>query len=195
MIERLSKNWWLLAFCGVLDGTIAWLFFGESGRGFRSMQDILLLARIMVAAGVCSIAAGIWAEKGQSWLLAVHGVACSGLGLILSLWRGPLQFRTIALLIFVMAVSLGAYELARARRLRNEQVAAGWLLGVAGALAFGFTLVFLGFALHWIRLAPASPGESLDWLGSFFAFSAVSMLGLALRPGLRSVAGETLPAL
>lgn len=194
-MQRLSKSWWLFALCAVLDGAISWLFFRQSEHGVYSIRDVLLLARIMTAAGICTMAVAIWAKSIEAWLLALNGVACTVLGLILSLWRGPVQFRTIALLVVVMAVSMGVYELTRAHHLRSkQQIAAGWLFELAGAVALGFALVFLGFALQWIRLTPGEPGQSLDWLGSFFALTAVSMLGLVLQPGLRSGPGETLPA-
>jgi hypothetical protein len=56
-----------------------------------------------------------------------------------------------------------------------------WLLGAAGVASVGFALVFFAFMSRWIRLDPASPTQTLLWLGSYFGFSAICMLGLALR--------------
>jgi len=42
-------------------------------------------------------------------------------------------------------------------------------------------LAFFAFVFSWIKLAPGSPGQSWLWLGSYFGFSAVCMLALALR--------------
>jgi hypothetical protein len=55
-----------------------------------------------------------------------------------------------------------------------------WFFGIAGAASLGFALAFLAFAFHWIKL---EPGAHLDflWFGSYFGFSAICKLGLALR--------------
>jgi hypothetical protein len=45
----------------------------------------------------------------------------------------------------------------------------------------GFALAFFAFVFRWIKLEPGSPAQTLHWLGSYFGFSAVCMLGLALR--------------
>ena len=119
-------------------------------------------------------------QKGKSWLLLLNGLACSALGLIFTFWTGPLAFRTVALLIVLMAMSIGIYELATARTLRRH-LADEWLLGAAGVASVGFASVFFAFVFRWIKLEPGSPAQTLHWLGSYFGFSAICMLGLALR--------------
>jgi len=111
----------------------------------------------------------------------LNGLAFGALGLILTFWTGPLAFRTIALLIVVMAMSAGIYKLATARTLRRERhVADEWLLGAAGLASVGFALVFFAFVFGWIKLEPR-PSQTVLWLASYFAFSAICMLGLGLR--------------
>jgi hypothetical protein len=78
---------------------------------------------------------------------------------------------------FVMAVSLGTHELATAGRLRWR--IRRWFPGTAGAVLVGFALVFLAFVLGWIKLGPAGFAQTLFWLGSYFGFSAICMLGMA----------------
>jgi uncharacterized membrane protein HdeD (DUF308 family) len=136
----------------------------------------VILGWLTLAAGACMIAAGIW-RRGRSWLLALNGLACSALGAAFAFWTGPLAFRTVALLIVVMAMSAGIYELAAARTSRRPLE---WLLGLAGTVSVGFALVFLAFVFRWIRLEPG-PAQTLLWLGSYFGFSAICMLGLAPR--------------
>jgi hypothetical protein len=115
-------------------------------------------------------------------MLVLNGLACSALGLILAFRAGgQISFRTIALLVVVMAMSIAIYELAAARRV-GSRLAAEWLLGAAGAVSLGFASAFLAFALHWIKLDPGSPAQTLHWLGSYFGFAAICMVGLALRP-------------
>lgn len=186
MTQKLIKNWWLLALCGVLDAMISVLYFiGQHTNGpltFHSWHGtVIFLGRLTLAAGACAIAAGIWSSrKGKSWLLVLNGVACSALGAIFTFWTGPLAFRTVALLIVVMAMSIGVYEVAIARALRRHLMGE-WLAGAAGVASIGFALAFLAFVFRWIKLNPASPGQTLLWLGSYFGFSAICMLGLALH--------------
>jgi uncharacterized membrane protein HdeD (DUF308 family) len=207
LIQTLIKNWWLLALCGVLDAIISVMnFFMQRPDGSPTLRTfvhsrgtVVHMGMLALAAGACTIAAGIWSSrKGKSWLLVLNGLACSALGLIFTFWTGPLAFRTVALLIVVMAMSIGIYELATARTLRRH-LADEWLLGAAGVASVGFALAFFAFVFRWIKLEPGSPAQTLHWLGSYFGFSAICMLGLALRLhrlGLsQSGQWEDLPAL
>ena len=188
MIQTLIKNWWLLALCGLLDAILALLNVtmqdpdgSLTWRIFVPMSTGMLMCRLAVAAGACTIAAGIWrSRRGRSWLLVLNGLALSAYGLIpLIFWTRPLRFRLFALLLVVMAMSIGILELATARTLRR-QVADKWFLGLAGAASVGFALAFLSLGFRWIKLEPGSHSSFL-WIASYFGFSAICMLGLALR--------------
>jgi uncharacterized membrane protein HdeD (DUF308 family) len=182
MIQTLMRKWWLLAFCGVFYAIISVIFLNQVDPVSRRFTAFAFLGSVTLAAGVCTAASGILRlREARSWLLVLNGLACGALGLIFNLGTSrPIGFRTIALLIVVMATSIGIYELAVARtwRLADE-----WLLGVAGAVSIGFALVFLAFILRWIKLEPSPSGQTFRWLGSYFAFSAICALGLALHPG------------
>jgi hypothetical protein len=165
MIQRLVKDWWLLGLCVALEAIIAMTYFNYAGHGTNRRNAMVPLGELTLAAGICTIAAGILRSvEGKRWLLVLNGAACSALGLILAFWTGRIAFRTIALLIIVMAVSLGAHELASAGRLqwRMRQ----WLPGTAGVVLVGFAVVFFAFVLGWIKLDPAGPAQTLFWLGS-----------------------------
>lgn len=192
MIQTLIMNWLPLALCGVLYAIISVVYFNYAGHPFHATSAVMFLGKLTLAAGVCTIAAGIWSSrKGKSWLLVLNGVAGSALGLIFTFWTGPLAFRTIAIFIVVMALSIGIYELVTARTLRHH-LADGWLLGAAGVASFAFALAFFAFVFGWIKLEPGSPAQTLLWLGSYFGFSAICMLGLTLRlNGLRPAAHRT----
>jgi uncharacterized membrane protein HdeD (DUF308 family) len=183
--QRLFKSWWLLAWCGVLNAIISALYLMDRNRsGALTLHawrgTVILLGELTLAAGICTIAAGVWSSrKGKSWLLMLNGVACSVLGAILAFWAGPLAFRTIALLIVVMAISIGIYELRTART--SRLVADEWLLGAAGVASFSFAFAFLAFVFRWMKLEPGSPAQSWHWLGSYFGFSAICMLLLVVR--------------
>jgi len=80
-----------------------------------------------------------------------------------------------------MAMSTAILELAIARTLRRQRHVVGeWLLVLAGAASVGFALAFFALGFGWIKLEPRSNAELL-WLCSYFAFSAIGKLGLALR--------------
>ncbi|MFZ0589335.1 MAG: hypothetical protein WAM39_02515 [Bryobacteraceae bacterium] len=191
MIQTLIKNWWLLALCGVLDAIISIVYFDHAGHGFHSSKDILFLGRVSVAAGICAIAAAMWrSDKGKCWLLALNGLALGALGLIFNGIAGSrISFRTVALLILLMAISIGLLEMLTARTMRHRrQGVDGWFLGSAGAASVCFVVPFFALGFGWIRI---QPGSFLDllWLGSFFAFSAICMMALALRLHFQS--GQT----
>jgi len=189
MIRTLIKNWWLLALYGVFDALYsgANLFMQErdgslAWRTHAAKGTLALLGKLAIAAGACAIAAGVWrSAQGKSWLLALNGLALSTLGLIFTFWKGPLAFRTIALLLVVTALSIGIFEFVIARALgRERQVADEWFLRLAGVASIGFAFAFFAFAFHWIELEPRPHADFL-WFGAFFGFCAVCMLGLALR--------------
>lgn len=189
MIQTLTKNWWLLALCGVLEAiySFANLFMQDPDgsltlRKYALKSTVVFLGKLALAAGACTIAAGMWrSAQGKSWLLVLNGLALSALGLIFTFWTGPVAFRTIALLLVVMAMSIGIFELVIARASRRQRhVADEWFLGLAGAASVGFALAFLAFAFRWIKLE-SRPQSDFLWFSSYFGFSAMCMLGLALR--------------
>jgi hypothetical protein len=57
---------------------------------------------------------------------------------------------------------------------------AKWLLGAAGAVSVGFALVFLALAFRQMNVE-RSPLTDFLWFGSYYGFSAICKLGLALR--------------
>ena len=197
MVETLKRNWWLLALCGVLEALISAIYLIMQGAdgplAFHSWNGtIALLGKLSMAAGVCTVAAGLWRPgRGKVWLLALNGLALGALGLIgYGFVHFRISFRTIALLIVVMALSAGMFELAGARTLRRERHRAdGWFLDLAGGGSVGFGLAFLAFGFRWIRLTPGLHPDLL-WLGSYFGFSAICMLGLALRMHSRGLSQD-----
>ncbi len=181
MLQTLIKNWWLLALCGVFDAIMSAAYLIMQDTGFHAWSTVRFLGRLALAAGICAIVAAIWrSAKGKCWPLALHGLALGALGLILSgIFGSRISFRTIALLIILMALSAGILELATARSLRRH-LADEWFLGFAGAVSVGFALVFFAFGFGWIKMGPGSQ-SSIFWLGSYFGFSAIAWLALGLR--------------
>jgi uncharacterized membrane protein HdeD (DUF308 family) len=189
MIQTLRKNWWLLAWCGVLDAIISviYLIMYDAGPDapltFHGWNGVVVfLTGLALATGACTIAAGIWrSAKVKSWPLVLNGLAFSAYGLIPLVWRGPLSFDLFALLLVVMATMIGILALSIARTLRRH-VADEWFFGSLGAGSVGFALAFLALVNRWIQLEhrPFHPSVFL-WLCAYFGFSAICMLGLGLR--------------
>lgn len=188
MRGALTKTWWLLALCGVLDAVHAamnLLMLSPNGslslRRFALPNTVWDMGMLALAAGACAIAAGLWSSgRDHSWLLSLHGLALGAFGLIAvsPLVRGPLSFRPVSLLFVVMAVSIGAFTLGTAQTLRSG-VPERWYLGVAGAISIGFAFSFLAVGFDWVRLG--SPHSFWVWMSSYFGFCAIFMLWLALR--------------
>jgi uncharacterized membrane protein HdeD (DUF308 family) len=187
LIQTLTKNWWLLALCGVLDAIISVIYLiiyeaGPDALALHGNGTMAFLNRLALAAGACTIAASIWrSAEGKSWLLVLNGLALSAYGSMSLFWRGPLSYRFFALLVVVMAMTFGILAFTVARTLRRR-VADKWFFGSAGAASTGFALAFLALANHWIQLERRPFHHSVFlWFCFYFGFSAICMLGLALR--------------
>lgn len=189
-MQTLAKNWWLLALSGVLDAVISVIYFNHAGHGFHSTRDVFLMGRITMAAAVCTIAAGLWKTKSlRCWPLALNGLALGVLGLFLNGVFGlRIRFSAIAFLIILMAMSLGTLYFASARILwRGKRIVDGWVSAMVAIGSVVFACAFFVLGLGWAKIEPGSFTDIL-WLGSYFAFCSVCMLGSGLRlPGLRAV--------
>ncbi len=184
MFQTLMKRWWLLALSGVLYAmySVMNLFMQrpDGSVALRTTVDVsgtlVHMGELALAAGVCTIAAGIWSSANRrSWFLVLNGLACSALGVVFTFWATRrIAFRTIALLIVLMALSIAMYELATARTLRPH-LADKWLLDAAGVVAVGFALAFLALAFRQMNVE-RSPVVDFLWFGSYFGFSAICML-------------------
>lgn len=188
MVSTLTRNWMLLAMCGLLDGiiSVAYLvmWYTDGPVTFHSWNGtVVLQGKLAIAAGLLAIAASLWrASSGKCWPLALHGAALGALGMIMYSFTGfRISLLTISLLIVVMAVAVGILELILAQAVGLQRRAADrWVLSLAGAASGGFALTFLALGLRWIEIGPGSHVD-LFWLGAYFAFSAVCLVALALR--------------
>ena len=191
MIPTLIENWWLLALCGVLDAILSVVYFIDD-PGFHAWASIAFLGELALAAGACTIAAGIWrSAKGKCWLLVLNGLALGALGLLFTgIFGSRIGLRTIAMLLVVMALSIGVLEFITARILRRQRhVVDEWVLGLAGASSVGFASAFLALGFGWIKLGAGSNFDLL-LIASFFGFTSICMMGLALRLHSRGIGVE-----
>ena len=188
-MQTLIQNWWLMALCGVLQAvySVVILFMQNPDgplalRQYALQSTVVFLGTIAIASGIFAVAAGMWkSSQGKSWLLLVNGVALSTLGFMLTGSFGPqVSFRSITLLLAVMAISISIFELRIARTLRQNHLVNEWFLDLAGAASVVFAMAFLAMSLRWIILQP-SPASDFIWFGSYFGFSSISMLGISWR--------------
>lgn len=106
-----------------------------------------------VFGGIITITAGLWNfSRANSWLLVLNGAVGSALGATFAFYTDPLAFRTVVLLIVVMAMSIGIYEFAVVHTLRD--VVSEWLFGAAGVASIAFAIGFLGIAFRWTDCDP-----------------------------------------
>src|SRR5205823_6177855 len=168
-----QRIWWLLALCGLLDAAYSGMtFFMQDADGFLTLRTFIYgrtpvhMGMLALGAGACTIAFGIWNFRDRKyWLIVLNGLARSALGLIEHLVytvRLAVGFHTVALLIVLMALSIGSYELVTARRLRRT--ADKWFLSAAGVISVGFAFAFFAFVYGWIRLD--LPPADFHWVGS-----------------------------
>ncbi len=184
-MRTLTKNWWLLALTGVLGTIMSVIYlvmYDISPNIYKWDGMVVFLNGLTLAAGACTIAASIWrAAKGISWLLLANGLVLSAYGWMPLFWRGPLSVRFFSVLVVVMATTFGIFALKIARTLQGR-VTDEWFFGLAGSASLGFALAFLALASHWIQLERRLYHPSMFlWFCFYFGFSALCMLGLALR--------------
>ncbi len=195
MIQTLTKNWLLLVVCGVLNAVISAVYLvmvnADGPLIFHSWNGIIAtLGKLGIVSGACAVAAGVWrSRQGKCWPLMVSGLALCVLGLTqYGLTRLRISFLVVVFLICVMAVSFGFLAVDTARMMRQQhRNADGWTLIWAGAISVAFAAVFVALGLRLIHIQPGSHLDLL-WLGFYFGFSAVCLLGLALR--LRSLSSS-----
>ena len=204
MSGTLSKAWWLLALCGILDAMHAsmnLLMMNPSLilRRFASPTAVWDMGILALTAGACAFAAGLWSVgKDHSWLLSLHGLAMGAFGAIAvsPLVKGPLSFRPISVLFTVMAAGLGAFALETAKTQRRSSQGRWFLLGVGTAL-IGFAFSFIVVGGFRIRLEP--PQTFFIWMSSYLGLCAIVTMWLAFRVHRRGIgesgqAGPFLPA-
>lgn len=169
----LSGNWYLLAFSGIVQVAISAVYLASAVVTIHGWsRTIGYLGYLELTAGITASAAGLFHSRSRkSWLLVLNGSAFIGLGIIHSaLMRFPIRFKTVALLVMVMAFTIGL--LGRSLQARTALVAA--------ILSSGFIAVFLALSARWITMEPGSHTDLLS-LGFYFAFSAICMLAFALQ--------------
>jgi uncharacterized membrane protein HdeD (DUF308 family) len=180
MLQTLIRNWWLLALRGLLAAVFAAVtFLMQNSAGSLTLREfaqkgmVVFLGMLALAAGGCTVAAGIWSStRNKGWLLVLDGLAVSTAGLILIL-SDRITFNMTMDLLVALALVIGLVEVVTARTL-SRHIRDEWFLGLAGVASIGIAVAFL-----WVQ--PEEAGQVFLWLGVYSAFSAICMLGFALR--------------
>src|SRR5579871_6732389 len=119
MIETLIRNWWLLFLRGALACILAVMTFlilpsvdTFTLRPFALRGIVVLLGILTVAAGLCTLAAGVWrAGSGKSWWLGLEGTIVASAGAVM-IESNLLTVRFLVCAIVVLAAGIGTLELA-----------------------------------------------------------------------------------
>jgi uncharacterized membrane protein HdeD (DUF308 family) len=175
MLERLTRNWWLLVVRGVaavLFGLLALIWPDVTLTAL-----VLLFGAYALVDGVATIGvalAGRGIAGGERVWLALEGLLGVAAGILTFIWPGITGLVLLWLIAF-WALVTGVIEIVAAIRLRRE-LDNEWLLILGGvaSLLFGLVLVF----------RPGTGALAVAWLIGLYAllFGAVLIaLGLRLR--------------
>src|SRR5215510_9071777 len=181
MLRILIHNWWLLLLRGIFALLFAiFVFSVQAVRVMRLLQAMALVSVVELfglfafCVGIITIIAAIRGfTKERGWLLLfLDGLGACAIGVV-AVTVLDLTFLHLMRLIAFWAIFVGAAELLIARKLRRHLPDEWFLvLAAAGSAAFGV----------YLFIVPASQVQHLlVWLGSYALFSALTMLGLALR--------------
>src|ERR1700722_5085499 len=87
---------------------IYWIIYKTTPEVPGGNGTEMFVNKLALAAGVCTIAAGISrSASGKSWLLLLNGLVLSVYGAMPLFWHGPLRFDFFALLLGVTAMAFG----------------------------------------------------------------------------------------
>jgi uncharacterized membrane protein HdeD (DUF308 family) len=173
MLDLLARNWWLLAIRGV-----AAILFGLACFFWPGVTLLVLVSFFGAYALIDGISLlfalirGDATARRHAWSVGVMGVLGIAAGLV-TFFAPGLTAISLALVVGVWAVILGALQVAAAVALRREIHGEFWMaLAGLAAILFGLYIIVL-------------PGDgliSLLWLlGSWALVFGVLTLGLAFR--------------
>ena len=172
MARVLARNWWAVAFRGLLAVLFGLVALGLPGVTLATL--IVLFGGYALVDGVGAIIAGVRAAERHErwWPMVLEGVAGIGAGALTFAWPVVTAILWLYLLSAWAGIS-GALKIASAVRLRRGMRGA-WVLAANGALAILFALLAL--------LLPGLAIVSLVWLIKAYALlRGVGFLALAFR--------------
>ena len=185
MLDRMSRDWWIIA----LQGVAAVLFgvLALAWPGLTLLALVFLFAAYALVDGVLALVRGLrrGSGGGRDWWQVVIGLIGIAAGVIASVMPGITAF-ALLFVIAAWAIVSGAFELVAAYQLRDV-IRREWLLALEGLLS-----IIFGVA---ITLFPGAGALAVVWLiGSYAIASGVILVLVAFRMrGRAPVTGAPAP--
>jgi uncharacterized membrane protein HdeD (DUF308 family) len=173
MLDRMSRDWWIIALQGVaaiVFGVLALLW-----PGITLLALVFLFAAYALIDGLLALISGI--RRGRDagrpdWWRVARGVVGIAVGVIAFAMPGITAY-ALLIVIAAWAIVSGAIEVVAAYQLR-DMIRGEWLLALDGVVAIIFGIVLIAF--------PSAGALAVVWLiGAFAIVSGVILLALALR--------------
>jgi uncharacterized membrane protein HdeD (DUF308 family) len=172
MINRMSRDWWIIALQGV--AALVFVVLALVWPGITLLALVFLFAAYALVDGVPALVSGIRRGDGgrPDWWRVARGIVGTAGGIVAFAMPGITAY-VLLILIAAWAIVSGAIEIVAAYQLRDV-IRGEWLLALDGMVAIIFGIVLIAFpsavALAVVRL-----------IGAFGIVSGVILLALAMR--------------
>lgn len=169
MLDTLARNWWSLAFRGLVAVLFGLLTFFVPGITLVTL--VLLFGAYALVDGIFNVMA-FFRERSHHWALLIEGLIGIMAGIVTFAWPAI----TAIVLLYVIAfwaILTGIFEIIAAIRLRKA-IANEWILLLAGLLSLLFGALVL--------FAPVVGALAIVfWMGAYMFVFGVFLLALAFR--------------
>ena len=171
MLDRMSRDWWIIALQGVaavVFGVLALVW-----PGITLLALVFLFGAYAVVDGVLALIGGLRRTGGgPDWWRVVQGVVGIAAGVI-AFAVPDITAYALLLLIAAWEIVSGAMELVAAYQLRDV-IRGEWLLALDGVVAIIFGILLIAF--------PSAGALAVVWLiGAFAIVSGVILLTIAFQ--------------
>lgn len=171
MLDRMSRDWWIIALQGV-----AAVVFGVMALvwpGITLLALVFLFGAYAILDGVLALTRGVRrAGGGPDWWRVVQGVVGIAAGVVAFAVPGITAY-ALLVVIAVWAVVSGAVELVAAYQLRDV-IQREWLLALDGLVSILFGMALIVF--------PGAGALAVVWLiGAFAIASGAILIAFAFR--------------
>jgi uncharacterized membrane protein HdeD (DUF308 family) len=171
VLERMSRDWWLIALQGVaaiVFGVVALVW-----PGITLLALVFLFGAYAIVDGVLALIRGLRREGGgPDWWQVVSGVVGIAAGVIAFVIPGITAY-ALLLLVAAWAIVSGGLEVVAAYQFRRV-IRHEWLLALDGVVTIIFGLILIVF--------PIAGALAVVWLiGAFAIVSGVILLVAAFR--------------
>jgi uncharacterized membrane protein HdeD (DUF308 family) len=171
MLDRMSRDWWIIALQGV--AAIVFGILALAWPGITLLALVLLFAAYALVDGVLALVRGLRRDEGgPDWWRVLRGIAGIVAGVIAFAVPGITAY-ALLLVIAAWAIVSGAIEVVVAYQLRDV-LRREWLLALDGVVSILFGAVLVAF--------PGAGALALVWLiGAWAIVSGVILLVIAFR--------------